>query len=98
MWEADLDTVDETISDSFKEDERLMVSRVENDLLKFALVISQYMYMLLRFICKHTRRALMSSMLTARSVSVWRSFCAGRRNWSNSVTSDQYRAQVVRER
>ena len=37
MWEADLDTVYEAVSDGFEEDERLMVFRVENDLLKFTL-------------------------------------------------------------
>lgn len=37
MWEADFDAVDEAISDGFEEDQRLVVFRIEDDLLELAL-------------------------------------------------------------
>ena len=37
MWKADLDTVDEAISNGFEEDKRFVVLWVEDNLLDFAL-------------------------------------------------------------
>ena len=62
MWKADFDTVDEAISDSFEEDEGLVVFWVEDDFLEFALEMVLSMRTRHASTCKCTWRALMSSI------------------------------------
>lgn len=66
MWKADFDTVDEAISDSFEEDEGLVVFWVEDDFLEFALEMVLSMRTRHTSRCKCTWRALMSSIFGVR--------------------------------
>jgi hypothetical protein len=63
MWKADLDTVDEAISDGFEENEWFVVLRVEDDLLEFALGnrLAYACHVMLEYEC--TLIALKSSIL-----------------------------------